>query len=158
MIRQQQAQILTLQQNQQPTTSSSAIADDSTPTSERSLSLTQQTFAPQPIAPHPPSVIAQPRPRSPLSALSRHSSVAGQSRASSHTGSPLLAPMASMSSNENGEWALGTGPSVTTRDESVFYQAETQMLTRENQMLKLRIRELGTFSLKGVHPCFSLCG
>lgn len=30
-----------------------------------------------------------------------------------------------------------------TRDESAFYQAETQMLTRENQMLKLRIRELG---------------
>lgn len=31
-----------------------------------------------------------------------------------------------------------------TRDESAFYQAETQMLTRENQMLKQRIRELGT--------------
>jgi hypothetical protein len=30
-----------------------------------------------------------------------------------------------------------------TRDESAFYQAETQSLTRENQMLKLRIRELG---------------
>lgn len=28
------------------------------------------------------------------------------------------------------------------RDESAFYQAETQMLTRENQMLKQRIREL----------------
>ena len=36
------------------------------------------------------------------------------------------------------EWSLG-GP----RDESAFYQAETQMLTRENQMLKQRIRELG---------------
>ena len=30
-----------------------------------------------------------------------------------------------------------------TRDECAFYQAETQTLTRENQMLKLRIRELG---------------
>ncbi|KAK5118766.1 hypothetical protein LTR85_007972 [Meristemomyces frigidus] len=29
-----------------------------------------------------------------------------------------------------------------TRDECAFYQAETQTLTRENQMLKLRIREL----------------
>jgi hypothetical protein len=29
------------------------------------------------------------------------------------------------------------------RDESAFYQAETQMLTRENQMLKHRIRDLG---------------
>lgn len=32
--------------------------------------------------------------------------------------------------------------SSALRDESAFYQAETQMLTRENQMLKLRIREL----------------
>ena len=28
-------------------------------------------------------------------------------------------------------------------DDSAFYQAETQMLTRENQMLRQRIRELG---------------
>lgn len=41
---------------------------------------------------------------------------------------------------DNGELLLG--PSATTRDEASFYQAETQMLTRENQMLKLRIREL----------------
>jgi hypothetical protein len=33
--------------------------------------------------------------------------------------------------------------SATGRDESAFYQAETQNLTRENQMLKMRIRELG---------------
>jgi hypothetical protein len=29
------------------------------------------------------------------------------------------------------------------RDENAFYQAETQMLVRENQMLRLRIKELG---------------
>ena len=29
------------------------------------------------------------------------------------------------------------------RDESAYYQAETQTLTRENQMLRMRIRELG---------------
>lgn len=40
-------------------------------------------------------------------------------------------------SAESGDWALGG------RDESAFYQAETQMLTRENQMLRHRIRELG---------------
>ncbi|TKA47802.1 hypothetical protein B0A55_13180, partial [Friedmanniomyces simplex] len=34
------------------------------------------------------------------------------------------------------------GGGGTTRDESAFYQAETQTLTRENQMLKARIREL----------------
>jgi len=30
-----------------------------------------------------------------------------------------------------------------TRDDAAFYQAETQTLQRENQMLKMRIRELG---------------
>ena len=30
-----------------------------------------------------------------------------------------------------------------SRDESAYYQAETQTLTRENQMLRMRIRELG---------------
>lgn len=40
-------------------------------------------------------------------------------------------------SAESGEWVLGG------RDESAFYQAETQMLVRENQMLKHRIRDLG---------------
>jgi len=34
---------------------------------------------------------------------------------------------------------------VKGRDENAFYQAETQMLTRENQMLRHRIRELGKF-------------
>jgi hypothetical protein len=43
-------------------------------------------------------------------------------------------------SAESGEnWALGG------RDESAFYQAESQMLVRENQMLRHRIRELGEF-------------
>lgn len=39
------------------------------------------------------------------------------------------------------------------RDESAFYQAETQNLTRENQLLKQRIRELGesTVSVRGSH-------
>ncbi|KFY42622.1 hypothetical protein V494_02333 [Pseudogymnoascus sp. VKM F-4513 (FW-928)] len=36
----------------------------------------------------------------------------------------------------------GVSEEVTGRDESAFYQAETQMLVRENQMLRLRIREL----------------
>lgn len=36
------------------------------------------------------------------------------------------------------------------RDDIAFYQAETQMMTRENQMLRRRIRELGL-------SCCSLC-
>jgi len=35
-----------------------------------------------------------------------------------------------------------------TRDDSAFYQAETQTLQRENQMLKHRIRELGESSFQ----------
>ena len=34
-----------------------------------------------------------------------------------------------------------------TRDDAAFYQAETQTLQRENQMLKMRIRELGEHAL-----------
>jgi hypothetical protein len=36
------------------------------------------------------------------------------------------------------------------RDESAFYQAETQMMVRENQMLRQRIRELGTSLLQSL--------
>ena len=133
MIRQQQAQIVSLQANQ-PHSSQSAV-DDSTPTSERSLSLPhhppQQTVSPL------PSGIVQPRSRSPF-AMSRQSSRA--SRTSSHAGSPALRPI-SAGPHESHEWLPASA--TATRDESAFYQAETQMLTRENQMLKLRIRELG---------------
>lgn len=62
--------------------------------------------------------------------LSRHSS---QAIASNST-SPTLRPT---SSHHHEEFMLGG-----SRDESAFYQAETQMLTRENQMLKYRIRQL----------------
>ncbi|KAF2193254.1 hypothetical protein K469DRAFT_653196 [Zopfia rhizophila CBS 207.26] len=141
MIRQQQAQIVALQTNQQPP--SSSAVDDSTPTSERSLSLPLSSHASQAnISPNPGS-IAQTRSRSPLrhGNLSRHSSIADRSRGNSQTGSPALRPMSSRGLNESNEWLLGSAAG-TTRDESAFYQAETQMLTRENQMLKLRIREL----------------
>jgi hypothetical protein len=36
----------------------------------------------------------------------------------------------------------GDAWSLAGRDESAFYQAETQMMIRENQMLRQRIREL----------------
>lgn len=144
MIRQQQTQIIALQTNQPP---SSAIIDDGTPTSERSLSLPHSSL---PNVSHPPASAAQPRSRSPLGPntygnLSRHSSIADRSRGSSHTGSPALRPVSrGVGPHESSEWLPGSA-SATSRDESTFYQAETQMLTRENQMLKLRIRELGMF-------------
>jgi hypothetical protein len=147
MIRQQQAQISTLQAGH-PQPSSSAV-DDSTPTSERSMSLPQSTHlshaavSPMPISPMP--MTNQPRSHSPfgLGTISRQSSFADRSRGGSHTGSPALRPISGQGGvHDYNDMLPGSAPS---RDESAFYQAETQNLTRENQMLKLRIRELGTY-------------
>ena len=140
MIRTQQAQLQQIQQSTGalPGTSSAAV-DDSTPTSERSFSF------PSASIPFPPSVM-NPRPRSPGPRgsldLSRHSS--RRSRPSSRTTSPALLPLSAGLHSESNEWLLsGGGVGQGSRDESAFYQAETQMLTRENMMLKMRIRELG---------------
>ena len=46
--------------------------------------------------------------------------------------------MGRLQGDRSEEWLGG----VSTRDEAQFYQAEAQMMTRENQMLRLRIREL----------------
>jgi hypothetical protein len=140
MIRTQQAQLQQIQQSTGalPATSTAAV-DDSTPTSERSFSF------PNVSVPLPTSVI-NPRPRSPGPRgsldLSRHNS--RRSRHSSRTTSPALLPLSAGLHGESNEWLLsGGGSSQGSRDESAFYQAETQMLTRENLMLRMRIRELG---------------
>ncbi|KAI9799551.1 MAG: hypothetical protein M1825_004477 [Sarcosagium campestre] len=140
MIRTQQIQLSQMQQaTGQPLPDSVATAvDDSTPTSERSFSLPS-------LAP-PATSVVHPRPRSPAGPghhrgshdLSRQSS--RRSRTPSRTASPSLRPLsASLSgyTDTSEPWTLGG-----SRDESSFYQAETQMLTRENQMLRMRIREL----------------
>jgi hypothetical protein len=133
MIRQQQQQLQQLQaaggQGQPP------VIDESTPTSERSLSFS----APNIALPH--SSLSTPR--SPTVALHPRSSfdlarsdMPRRSRTPSRNASPRL--RSTSISNEGGEpWNLGG------RDESAFYQAETQMMVRENQMLRQRIRELG---------------
>lgn len=59
-----------------------------------------------------------------------------RSRTSSQHASPRL--RAASNSGEGQDLWLNSG-----RDENAFYQAEAQMMTRENQMLKQRIRELG---------------
>ena len=138
MIRQQQTQLQAIQASQSytPSTSTAAI-DDHTPTSERSF-----TF---PTVPSTlPISVTNPRPRSPVprGSLSRRSS--RQSQASSYAGSPSLRPLsAGLQGHGGDEWLLS---SSAGRDESAYYQAETQMLTRENQMLRQRIRELGRSS------------
>ena len=149
MIRQQQAQIAVLStthannNNSSAMPSSSAVIDDSTPTSERSLSLSlsHSTLASQQNVAQLPQPV--PRSRSPLPGhglLSRHSPLRDRSRGSSRGGSPALYPVSGTLAGVSEEWLLNA---PAARDESAFYQAETQMLTRENQMLKLRIRELG---------------
>jgi hypothetical protein len=147
MIRTQQAQINTLQANHQ--NPSASAVDDSTPTSERSMSippsLPQSTYvSPAVISPLPSA--AQPRSRSPFGfgSISRQSSFADRSRHSSHAGSPALRPVSGQAGPYDPHDMLPSP--ATSRDEGAFYQAETQNLTRENQMLKLRIRELGTSS------------
>ena len=138
MIRQQQAQLQQIQQQAgfTPSTSTGAV-DDSTPTSERSFSFPN-------IPGNLPMTVSNPRPRSPVARssmeLSRQSS--RRSRTPSHAGSPALRPLSAGLQAHADDWLL-SGGNQGSRDESAFYQAETQMLTRENQMLRLRIRELG---------------
>jgi hypothetical protein len=145
MIRQQQQQ---LQQAQQasgllPSNPISSAVDDSTPTSERSFSFpgaNQQLVTATVTNPRPRSPTPQGQPRRPVD-LSRQSS--RRSRTSSRgTSSPSLLPLSGFHGGDGSEhgWVLGG-----SRDESAFYQAETQMLNRENQMLRQRIRELGTY-------------
>lgn len=77
-------------------------------------------------------------PRSPVQAQHRGSSDLSRGeipqRAPSYTASPRL--RSTSISGDSEHMILGG------RDESAFYQAETQMLTRENQMLRHRIRDL----------------
>jgi hypothetical protein len=136
MIRQQQTQINTLQANQ-PQPSTSAV-EDSTPTSERSMSISHSAHPSHAVV-SPLPMAAQPRSHSPfaLGSISRQSSFADRS--------PALRPISGQGGfHDYNDMLPG---SATGRDESAFYQAETQNLTRENQMLKIRIRELGMFSL-----------
>ena len=125
MIRSQQLQLQQMQQQQQQHhqqqqplhqhvqqqqhQSGTAIIDDWTPTSERSVSYS---------------------PVQPLHNPARSSAI-----------DPAHGSYSS-------EWSILTGSEVgarrSSRDESAFYQAEAAMLSRENQMLRLRIRDLGT--------------
>jgi hypothetical protein len=110
---------------------STAVIDDSTPTSERSFSFQTTTAFP----PLPP----QPRP---LRRPSRGPPSAGAS--------PALRPLPHPGRDSSHSSGADFGPPSpidiarrnSTRDESAFYQAETANLTRENQMLRQRIREL----------------
>ncbi|ROW15246.1 hypothetical protein VPNG_02944 [Cytospora leucostoma] len=134
-IRQQQAHILQLQSQ-----STSAIAGDDSP----GVATPGATAQPVPTASNPPSAIPNisssgSLPRSPIYPRSSfditRNDLRHRSRTPSRGASPRLRST-SISQDSGEPFALGG------RDESAFYQAETQMLTRENQMLRHRIRDL----------------
>ena len=137
MIRHQQSQLQQLQQQAgyTPSTSTAAV-DDSTPTSERSFSFPNVPGSAPLSASNPPR---SPVPRSSIE-LSRQSS--RRSRAPSRTASPALLPQSAGLQPQGEEWLLLGGPQ-SSRDDSAYYSAETQALTRENQLLRTRIRQLG---------------
>ena len=150
MIRTQQLQLEQMQRyqadhnsrqsSQVPTTASAgnnhqgngsaALVEESTPTSERSFSLVSAT------GPFPPLPQSFPRP---MRRLSRGSS----------TTSPALRPVMNRQRSQNSLSGDHGPPSPfeivrrnSSRDDSAYFQAETATLARENQMLRIRIREL----------------
>ncbi|PYH94622.1 hypothetical protein BO71DRAFT_325139 [Aspergillus ellipticus CBS 707.79] len=132
MIRSQQAQLQHLQQQHQH---SQAVVDDPSPPSER---LT-------PFPPIPPAPVPATSSRASTQITSSLSS-RRPSRPSSQAASPNLRPQIDPSRGPEGS-DLVTGIIESparrgSRDESAFYQAEAAMLTRENQMLRQRIRDL----------------
>jgi hypothetical protein len=140
MIRQQQQQLQQLQAASGQSHAPTAI-DDSTPTSERSMSFStantlQGGTAGSSALPRSPSTATHPHPHPRGSFELSRGDISRRSRTPSRTASPRL--RSTSISAEGGE-----GFHLGGRDESAFYQAETQMLTRENQMLRMRVRELG---------------
>jgi hypothetical protein len=137
MIREQQLQLDALRSQQNPTTTqpsgpNSALVDDSEPETSRRASASNSTPSFPSIHPALPSGQHQ-HPRR----ISRQNSSAARS--------PALAAHISHEPSSSGDWPpspLEHNRRNSIRDESAFYQAETSALTRENQMLRMRIREL----------------
>ncbi|KAK4234668.1 hypothetical protein C8A03DRAFT_18473 [Achaetomium macrosporum] len=122
---------LSRQQQQNQGQSESAVSGDEA--SDRAVPL-PTSASPRPLYPSSGSL-----PRSPVFPRSSFDMARGdlrnRSRTPSRTASPRLRST-SLSADSGEPFVLGS------RDESAFYQAESQMLIRENQMLRHRIREL----------------
>lgn len=137
MIRQQQLELQRLQSGQSQ--GQNTAIDDGSAISEKSGHGTPQPSTSQTSLPTVPAAGSfarspgahRPRNSSDLARADLHR----QSRTPSRGASPRL--RSTSISAESGDWVLGG------RDESAFYQAETQMLVRENQMLRHRVRDLG---------------
>ncbi|KAI3332512.1 hypothetical protein HD806DRAFT_197730 [Xylariaceae sp. AK1471] len=132
MIRQQQLQLQQLHAAQGQSQSSLA-AEDPLSTSIRSTSMS-----------HPPGAVFTPSsstPRSPSLSHPRSSFDMARDALHRRSRTPSRGPSSprirSTSISQEGEPHLSG-----VRDETTYYQAETQSLVRENQMLRHRIREL----------------
>ncbi|KAH6681160.1 hypothetical protein F5X68DRAFT_27102 [Plectosphaerella plurivora] len=123
-IRQQQAQLQRLQET--PGADESAVLPDTTSNGTSSVPKPAHHSIPHPRS---PSISHNPRSSLDMARADLHR----RSRTPSRGASPRL--RATSISGESDQPSLG-------RDESAFYQAETQMLVRENQMLRHRIRDL----------------
>lgn len=134
MIRTQQQHLQQLQAASGQSHGTPPVIDESTPISERSMSFSNLPPQTQSAASTPRSPSTALHPRSSFD-LARQDLQQRRSRTPSRTASPRLRST-SISGEGGAPWNL------EGRDESAFYQAETQMMVRENQMLRQRIREL----------------
>ena len=116
-------------QQQQPAAGPAA----STNANSRSTSFSSAVPMQQTGLPHGHGIFNRPH------SLSRQSSARISNNASGTT-SPALHPSSGLGPLTE-DFLLGG-----TRDDAAFYQAETANLSRENQLLKFRIKELGQYS------------
>ena len=144
MIRIQQDQIAQIQRQQQTAQEPSPISSEQTrfPTPPSAIPTPTGTNIIEQSSPRSSSVSGLPHNHGHFNrahSLSRQSSARlSNAGTNSRGGSPSLRPASGSLGPLTEDFLLGG-----TRDECAFYQAETQTLTRENQMLKMRIRELG---------------
>lgn len=143
MIRRQQSELERLRsqpdastaasrQSSQAASATTAILDDLTPASELSSFHLPTTAARSQNIPRPPHRVSNSAPRSPaLHALDPSQSPSSSPSAHLQPHHHSLLDNATTQRNSN-----------SLRDESTYYQAETASLTRENQLLRQRIREL----------------
>lgn len=145
MIRLQHDQLVTAQRQQSPQDDPSPASSEHsvfpTPPSTQGTPATVATNITEPASPrrslsgpsHNHGYFNRP------SSLSRQSSArVSNAGSNSRADSPGARPVSGVLGPLTEDFLLGTN-----RDECAFYQAETQTLTRENQMLKHRIRDLG---------------
>lgn len=144
MIRIQQDQIAQIQRQQQTPGEPSPTSTEQThfPTPPSAINTPAGTNITDQSSPHSAFISTIPHTQGHLQrphSLSRTSSARlSNAGTASRTGSPAQPPAPGGIGPLTEDFLLGG-----TRDECAFYQAETQTLTRENQMLKQRIRELG---------------